>query len=111
MKYLWNMVNLLQFVVFMRIWQILIPPKADIFLEQLKSLALFEFLPTDKIRDAFKGMVGSKEEKCEECVDPTAKDPPISEKLAVFLIVAITIFLVLVLLLLLKYLIKVCPKL
>lgn len=33
LKYLWNMVNLLQFVVFMRIWQIPIPPKADTFLE------------------------------------------------------------------------------
>jgi len=49
LKYLWNMVNLLQFVVFMRVWFILIPTKSDVFLQALKSLALFEFLSTDQI--------------------------------------------------------------
>ena len=49
MKYLWKMVNLLQFAVFMREreWQIKIPDRADIWLKELKSLALFEFLPTE----------------------------------------------------------------
>ena len=47
LKYLWNMVNLLQFTVFMRQWQIIIPPEADLFIKSLKTLALFEFLPTD----------------------------------------------------------------
>jgi len=47
MKYLWNMVNLLQFVVYMRAWLILLPIKTDVFLGALKSLALFEFLSTD----------------------------------------------------------------
>ena len=49
LKYLWNMVNLLQFAVFMRAWLIRIPMETDVLLKSLKMLALFEFLPTDKI--------------------------------------------------------------
>ena len=58
LKYLWNMVNLLQFVVFMRTWNCTIPIAADIFLEALKTLALFEFLPTDKIDDTLMDWLG-----------------------------------------------------
>ena len=55
-------------------------------------------------------MIGSKEDQCEDCVDPTAKDPSILDKLAVLMIAAFAILLVLVLIFLLKYLSKVCPK-
>lgn len=58
LKYLWNMVNLLQFIIFMRMWQIWIPIEADLFLGSLKSLALFEFLPTDQIDGTLKGWLG-----------------------------------------------------
>ena len=63
MKYLWKMVNLLQFAVFMRQreWQIVLTDQADIWLMQLKSLALFEFLPTDKIDTWVKDQVGAGE--------------------------------------------------
>ena len=47
LKYLWNMVNLLQFAVFMRQWLVKIPAETDIFLKSLKTLALLEILPTD----------------------------------------------------------------
>ena len=49
LKYLWNLVNLLQFVVFMQAWIISLPNEAQVFLKTLKTLALFEFLPTEEI--------------------------------------------------------------
>ena len=49
LKYLWNLVALLQFVIFMRLWLILLPVKTFVFLKSLKTLALFEFLPTDNL--------------------------------------------------------------
>ena len=52
------MVTLLQFVVFMRAWQILLPSKADSFLKSLKALALFEFLPTDQINKWIMDLFG-----------------------------------------------------
>ena len=50
MKYLWKMVNMLQFVVFMREreWQVRVPDEANVWLKELKSLALFEFIPTEE---------------------------------------------------------------
>lgn len=52
-KLIWNMVTLLQFVVFMKSWLITIPILTDQFLKAIKSLALFEFIPTEMFRDAF----------------------------------------------------------
>ena len=46
LKYLWNMVNLLQFEVFMILWQVRIPFKAEAFLKYIKLLALMEFIPS-----------------------------------------------------------------
>ena len=93
LKYLWNMVNLLQFVIFMRTWQILIPAETDIFLASLKSLALFEFLPTDEIIETLKEWVGiqsdPKEDQSESAVN----------QLAMVIIFALVIFLLLLVLL------------
>ena len=60
------MVTLLQFVVFMRAWQILLPVNADIFLKSLKSLALFEFLPIDNLDEKVMNLFGIKHEKKDE---------------------------------------------
>ena len=46
LKYLWKMVSILQFVVFMRLWLVGMPHRTVTWLETLKTLALFEFLPT-----------------------------------------------------------------
>lgn len=46
LKYLWNFVNLLQFLVFIPRWQLNIPFNALTILQQLKSIALMEFIPT-----------------------------------------------------------------
>ena len=60
------MVTLLQFVVFMRTWSVLLPVKADIFLKSLKSLALFEFLPTDNLDEKLMDFLGIKKENDEQ---------------------------------------------
>ena len=62
LKYLWNMVNLLQFIIFMRTWLIGIPDFTDQWLLSLKTLALFEFLPTDAIKGWLMGLVGMDED-------------------------------------------------
>ena len=50
----------------MRTWQILIPAETDIFLASLKSLALFEFLPTDEIIETLKEWVGIQSDPKED---------------------------------------------
>ena len=41
---MWKVVNVLQFVVYFLIWQVNVPPNANIFIKQVKNLAFFEFL-------------------------------------------------------------------
>ena len=47
----------------MRTWNATIPVNVDIFLEALKTLALFEFLPTDQIDDTLIEWFGINEDK------------------------------------------------
>ena len=49
LKYLWNLMNLLQFLIFMQMWLVSLPGKARVFLFELKNLALLEFIPYDLI--------------------------------------------------------------
>ena len=51
LKYLWNMVALLQFAIFMRGWNFSIPIRANTWLDALRTLALFEFITTDTVRE------------------------------------------------------------
>ena len=73
LKYLWNMVNLLQFEVFMLLWQIQIPYKAEAFLKYLKLLALMEFIPSEWLTDAMSELFGIQceegDETCEDDID------------------------------------------
>ena len=55
LKYLWNFVNLLQFLVFIPRWKINIPLNALAVLMQLKSIALMEFIPTKEITGTISG--------------------------------------------------------
>jgi len=55
LKYLWNFVNLLQFLVFIPKWNINIPSNALAVLQQLKSIALMEFIPTKEITGKISG--------------------------------------------------------
>ena len=62
LKYLWNIMNLLQFLIFMQTWQILLPSTTSIVLKQLKVLALGEFLPTDFFKSTLKKILGLEQE-------------------------------------------------
>lgn len=67
LKYLWNIMNLLQFLIYMQMWLISLPPTTRIILRELKTLALLEFIPTDKFRETLKQLMGIKEDKEENC--------------------------------------------
>ena len=45
LKYLWNIMNLIQFLIFMQMWLLSMPGVARIFMQELKALALLEFIP------------------------------------------------------------------
>ena len=60
LKYLWNMVNLLQFEVFILLWQVSIPYKAEAFLKYIKLLALMEFIPSEWLTDAISEILSIK---------------------------------------------------
>lgn len=98
LKYLWNMVNLLQFIVFMRNWGCTMPQETEIFLEALKTLALFEFLPTDQIDDTVMGWLGIEK-------DDSGEQKSWFDDLAVVMIFAI-VLLFLFLILLIGFLVK-----
>lgn len=51
MKHVWNMVNILQFSVFMSEWQLSYPNNSASFLKYIKMIALMEFLPKDEVID------------------------------------------------------------
>lgn len=65
LKYLWNIMNLLQFLIFMQMWLISLPPTTKIVLKELKTLALLEFIPTQTFKDALKQFLGQDEK--EDC--------------------------------------------
>lgn len=64
--------NLLQFLIFMQeIWQISLPPTTRVILRELKSIALFEFIPTETFKNGLKSLLGisvsddsKKEDSC-----------------------------------------------
>lgn len=58
LKYLWNMVNILQFLVFFENWKINIHPTAMMIIIQIRKLALFEFLDTKFLIDWIKSALG-----------------------------------------------------
>ena len=62
LKYLWNIMNLLQFLIFMLMWQVDLPRFTYVCLSELKSLALLEFL--DFIKDYFLQKFGLDSSSC-----------------------------------------------
>ena len=111
-KYLWNMVNLLQFAIFMRIWKVNIPTTCDIFLKSLKSLALFEFLPTDELDDKVFGWLGIKSDSEDDSDGECVEDCPQStfDQLAVVLLGASALAFLILILLLLRCLVRTSQK-
>ena len=50
--------NILQFLIFMREWQIYIPARAASFIKELRNLALLEFIPLKWFQDSVKQLFG-----------------------------------------------------
>ena len=69
LKYLWNAMNILQFLIFMREWQIYLPAKAATFIKELRNLALLEFIPLGWFQDSMKRLFGMpvEEKEAESC--------------------------------------------
>lgn len=60
------MVNLLQFLVFFQYWKINIHASAQMFITQIRKLALFEFIDTSFFTDWMKDLFGMSEEEIEQ---------------------------------------------
>ena len=114
LKYLWNMVNLLQFEVFMLNWQISIPYRAEAFLKYIKLLALMEFIPSEWLTDAISDFfgIGCKKDDatCKESIDESERtgmsklgSTNIVDNMGIMLLLAVFILLFVVLLLLSKH--------
>ena len=122
LKYVWNMVNLFQFLIFVpAAWQLNYPRNAEIFLSSLKNLVLMEFLPTEKVTQAMSSMFGLTEDETSSEVDESSKSRRLSneesespqrsksnsdiiKRLGVMLVIALTIAIFLFVFWLLKYL-------
>ena len=55
LKFIWGMINLLQFVIFFTEWGVKFPVNASNFVEKLRFFALGEFLPKKEILGLFTG--------------------------------------------------------
>ena len=125
LKYVWNMVNLFQFLIFVpAAWQLNYPKNAEIFLSSLKNLVLMEFLPTDQVTQAMSAMFGLTKDEASSEVDDSIEarrladegsgslirnegdsdNDDIIKRLGVMLVIALTIAIFLVVFWLLKYL-------
>ena len=93
LKYLWNFVNLLQFLVFIPKWRINIPQNALVILQQLKSIALMEFIPTKQITGGISGWFG---------MDPD-DDNNLFNSMGLMLVIAIAILVLIIALFVASY--------
>ena len=62
LKFLWGMINTLQFIVFFTDWKVRIPTNATIAVKTFRKIALGEFIPSDEITDPIKDMTMSEDE-------------------------------------------------
>ena len=74
LKYLWNLVNLFQFLVFFLQWKINMDEETRVVLEILKSFALFEFIDTTAITNEARAFFRGVEVYIIECEDGTLED-------------------------------------
>ena len=69
LKHLWNIMNLLQFLCFMILWQIRLPHTTRIIISELKSLAFMEFIPTEWFKKSLRSALGIEELEKDPCND------------------------------------------
>ena len=58
LKFLWNMINLLQFLVFFQFWKINIHFTVNMIITQIRKLAIFEFIDTRFMIQWIKSILG-----------------------------------------------------
>lgn len=92
-------------MIFMREWLISLPDEADIFLRELRSLALLEFLQKYEIKETVFGWFGIEKEN-----NPLKKEQSLLDKLAVILLAGIVIVFLVFLLLCLRVCVKTSPR-
>lgn len=110
LKFLWNVINLLQFLVFMQKWKIKIPYETMIWLKALRSITLFEFIPTKSIVNKVSDYLGIKkgvEEDndalaVESGTSAMAKKGNILENMGMMLIIGVGMIFAVILLLLFR---------
>ena len=59
LKQLWNLMNMIQYLIFMQMWLMGLPNRTRVFLRELKALALLEFIPYEWLSGSEKTMQGS----------------------------------------------------
>ena len=79
LKYLWGIVNIMQFAVFLPLWTINYPALVLAFLKAVKVIAFMEFLPTDWLTDGISDAFdmnkcdGSQESDCVRIAEEAIK--------------------------------------
>ena len=120
LKYLWNIMNLLQFLIYMRLWQINLPPITETIVKELKSLAFMDFIPKEDIQKELKDYIGLEKESDEiQKIENGPGEQAIGidrvgstsliDNLGVFLLIGIFIVLIFLLLGLLYLIQRCCP--
>ena len=98
LKYMWNMMNVLQFVVFMTMWQVRIPSGTTVVLRNIKMLVLLEFIPKQEIKNFIYRIVGLRTDDIETNVNEDIVEnsgiertgsPDLIQNMGMFLLVAI----------------------
>ena len=111
LKYLWNIMNLIQFLIFMQMWLITLPSKTRIFLRELKQLALMEFIPYAWLKSS-----DDEEEQAAEMlmVEEIGIDRfgtnSLVDGMGAFLVIGIALGLVLLVLVLMRFIATVSPR-
>ena len=58
LKYLWGMINVLQFIIYMNEWKINWPANANLAVKTLRTIALGEFIDTTKMMNSVAEFYG-----------------------------------------------------
>jgi hypothetical protein len=58
LKYLWGMINVLQFIIYMNEWKINWPANANLAIKTLRTIALGEFIDTNKMMNTVAAFYG-----------------------------------------------------
>ena len=86
LKYIWGIVNTLQFIVYFKLIKVRLGAHASSFLEKLKIIALGEFIPYDDIRRQMR-------ETVDDSINPEYLEANVFERLGITFILLIGLLL------------------